>query len=196
MADCTGKITANFVVDCENLPIAGLESNVVLINKEDIDYANTTISVTNRVLVTDLKLKAGKTGYRFSGVKQSNSKNWALVPKDNLPNKFSHVFNGVVFNPTALNKLQVANLALGAKYVIVVEQLWKGADNKEAFEVLGLDAGLILSEATNNSNENDNTISLVLSSQEGYEEPLMPKTLLETDYSATKTVFDNLFIEA
>ena len=194
MPDCTGKITADFVVDCDNLPIAGLESNAIIINKDDIDYTATTISGGNRVLATNLVLKEGKTGYSFQGVKQSNSKNWELVPKDNLPNKYKHVFNGIVFNPTALNKLQVANLALGAKYVVVVEQLWKGADSDEAFEILGLNAGLILTEAKNASNENDNTISLVLSSQEGYEEPLLPRTLLITDYATTKTAFDNEFI--
>ena len=83
---------------------------------------------------------------------------------------------------------------MGAKYVAVVEQLWKGADNEEAFEILGLNAGLILTEAKNASGENDNTISLVLSSQEGYEEPLLPRTLLIIDYPTTKTAFGNKFL--
>lgn len=196
MADCTGKITANFVLDCDYLPIAGLTTNAVLINFEDIDRSATTISGTNRILMTNLQLKAGTTGYLFTGVKQTNSKNWALVPKDANIDKVSHVFNGTVFNPSVENKLQVANLALGAKYVVVVEQLWKGEDNEDAFEVLGYFAGLKLNEATNSSSENDNTIALVLGSEEGYEEPSLPHNLLETDYATTKTAFDNLFIQA
>lgn len=196
MADCTGKITANFVLDCDYLPIAGLTTNAVLINFEDIDRVATTISSTNRILMTNLQLKPGKTGYLFTGVKQTNSKNWALVPKDANIDKVSHVFNGTVFNPSVENKLQVANLALGAKYVVVVEQLWKGEDNEDAFEVLGYFAGLKLNEATNSSTENDNTIALVLGSEEGYEEPSLPHNLNETDYATTKTAFDNLFIQA
>jgi len=196
MADCTGKITANFVLDCDFLPVAGLTTNALLINFDDIDRTATVISSGNRLLMTNLQLKAGKTAYLFTGVKQSNAKSYALVPKDNGIDKYSHTFNGTVFNPSVENKLQVANLSLGGKYVIVVEQLWKGEDNEDAFEVLGFATGLKLTEATNSSNENDNTILLVLSSEEGFEEPSLPHNLLETDYATTKLAFDNQFVQA
>lgn len=196
MADCTGKITADFVLDCDFLPIGGLTTNALLINAEDIDRTATTISGTNRLLMTNLALKAGKTGFLFTGVKQTNSKSYALVPKDTNVDKFSHTFKGSVFNPSVANKLQVANLALGAKYVVVIEQLWKGQDNEDAFEVLGYQTGLILTEVTNGSTENDNTILLTLSSQEGYEEPSLPHNLLETDYATTSIAFTNKFASA
>ncbi len=61
--DCTGNLTADIVFDCANAPIGGIEQNVVLINKEDIDYTNTTTDATNRIMVSNLQLKAGKTGY-------------------------------------------------------------------------------------------------------------------------------------
>jgi hypothetical protein len=198
MADCTGKITAGFTVDCNFLPVAGLTANAVLINFEDIDRGATTKSTTpgSQLVMTNLQLKPGTTGYLFTGIKQSNGKSYEFVPVDNLPGRFSHSFTGRIFNPSAANKEQLRNLALGAKYVMIVEQLWKGEDNEEAFEVLGFDAGLILSEATNNSAEDSNTISIVLSSEEGIEEPNPPYNLLETDYPTTKTAFDNLFAEA
>ena len=193
MADCTGKITANFVLDCNFLPIGGLTTNAVLINFDDIDRTATTISGPNRLLMTNLALKAGKIGYLFTGVKQTNAKNYTLVPKDTNVDKWTHGFNGTVFNPSVENKLQVANLGLGGKYVVVVEQLWKGENNEDAFEVLGYYTGLKLNEATNASGENDNVITLVLGSEDGYEEPSLPHNLLETDYATTKTAFDNLF---
>lgn len=194
--DCTGKITENFVLDCEYLPIAGLTTNAVVINFDDIDRTATTFDALNRLVITNLQLKVGKTGYSFTGVKQTNSKSYTLVPKDNNIDKFSQVFRGTVFNPTALNKLQVAQLALGGKFIVVVEQLWKGADNLEAFEVLGYFAGLMLTEASNSSAENDNTIVLALSSEEGFEEPSLPHNLVETSYALTKVAYDNLFIQA
>jgi hypothetical protein len=168
----------------------------LLINFDDIDRTTTTISGVNRILMTNLQLKAGKIAYLFTGVKQTNAKNYALVPKDNNVDKYTHGFTGTVFNPSVENKLQVANLSLGGKYVVVVEQLWKGEDNEDAFEVLGYFTGLKLNEATNNSNENDNTIALVLGSEEGFEEPSLPHNLLETDYATTKVAFDNLFASA
>lgn len=198
MADCTGKLTANFLLDCNYLPVAGLTANAVIINFEDIDRGATTISTVagTQLRMTNLQLKPGTTGYIFTGVKQSNGKSYEFVAVDNLPGRFTHSFAGRIFNPSVANKEQLRNLALGAKYVVVVEQLWKGEDNEDAFEVLGYDAGLILTEATNNSAEESNTINIVLSSEEGIEEPKPPYNLLEVDYPTTSTAFANLFAEA
>lgn len=194
--DCTGNLTADILFDCSNAPVGGIEQNVVLINKDDIDFANTTIDATNRILLTNLQLKAGKTGYLLTGVKQSSGKAWELVKKENAPDKFKHTFSGVIFNPSAANKQQADSLSKGAKYVVVVEQVWKGTDSVEAFEVLGLTSGLELMTMTNNSKENDNMIMFELASSDGFEETTMPRTLLDVTYAATKTAFSNKFAEA
>lgn len=194
--DCTGNLTADIVFDCANAPVAGIEQNVVLIKKEDIDYINTATSTDSRVVIDNLQLKPGTTGYLLTGVKQSNGKAWELVKKENAPDKFKHTFSGVIFNPTASNKEQANQLAMGAKYVVVVEQVWKGEANKDAFEILGLTSGLELSTMTNNSKENDNMIMFELASVDGYEEVTMPQTLLDVDYAATKTAFNNKFAQA
>lgn len=194
--DCTGLLTADITFDCANTPIGGIEQNIVLINKDDIDTIATTHDESNRLLVTNLQLKAGKIGYKLTGVKQANGKAWELVKKENAPDKFKHTFSGVIFNPSLANKAQADSLSQGAKYVVVVEQVWKGAGNADAFEILGLKSGLEISTMTNNSKENDNMIVFELTSVDGFEEPTMPKTLLETDYDTTKTVFDAAFVEA
>jgi len=191
--DCTGNLTADIIFDCANAPIGGIEQNVVLINKEDIDIAATTVDDTNRILVTNLQLKPGKTGYLFKGIKQSNGKAWELVKKENAPDKFKHTFSGVIFNPTALNKQQADQLSKGAKYVAVVEQVWKGAASADAFEILGYSSGLEITTMTNSSRENDNMIMFELASADGFEETTMPKTFLDGDYAATKTAFTNKF---
>jgi len=194
--DCTGNLTADILFDCLNSPVAGIEQDIVLINQADIDTITTTTDASNRALLTNLQLKAGKTGYKLTGVKQANGKAWELVKKENAPDKFKHTLSGVIFNPSAANKNQAANLALGAKYVAVVEQKWKGTDSEDAFEVLGLRSGLELMTMTNNSKENDNMILFELASADGYEEPTMPMTLLDTDYATTKTAFTNKFVQA
>ena len=194
--DCTGHLTADIIYDCANAPVGGIEQNVVLINKDDIDLTNTTTDATNRILVTNLQLKAGKSGYLLTGVKQANGKAWELVKKENAPDKFKHTFSGVIFNASATNKQQADSLSKGAKYVAVVEQVWKGTNSSDAFEVLGLSSGLELMTMTNNSKENDNMIMFELASADGFEETTMPKTLLDVDYAATKTAFTNKFASA
>lgn len=194
--DCTGNLTADILFNCSNAPVGGIEQNVILINKDDIDVVNTTTDATNRVLVTNLQLKPSKTGYLLSGVKQSNGKAWELVKKENAPDKFKHTFSGVIFNPSAANKQQADGLSKGAKYVAVIEQVWKGTNSEDAFEILGLTSGLELMTMTNNSKENDNMIMFELSSSDGYEETTMPRTLLDVSYAATKTAFTNKFLQA
>lgn len=193
--DCTGNLTADILFDCANAPVGGIEQNVVLINKDDIDVANTTIDANNRILLTNLQLKAGKTGFLLTGVKQSSGKAWELVKKENAPDKFKHTFSGVIFNPGAANKQQADSLSKGAKYIAVVEQVWKGTDSAEAFEVLGMTSGLELMTMTNSSKENDNMIMFELASSDGFEETTMPRTLLDVTYAATKTAFSNKFAQ-
>lgn len=196
MPDCTESLTGDILYDCINAPVGGIEKDVILINQEDIDIIATTYDVDNPNIITNLQLKPGKKGFKFEGVKQSNGKAWELVKKDNSPDKFKHTFSGVIFNPNADNKLQASKLAKGGKYVVVVEQKFKGEAGQDAFEVLGIKSGLELMTMTNNSKENDNMIMLELSSADGYEEPNFPHTLLEATYVATKTSFTNKFLQA
>ena len=193
---CTEEITADILLDCDNLPISGLEVNALIFNKNDIDTSATTFDVSNKILMTNFQLLSGKQGFKIEGIKQSNTKNYSLVVKENLFDKWLHQFNGVIMNPTAANKLQLSNLSKDGRYVVIIEQLWKGANNESAFEVLGYNVGLKLTESVNNSVENENGITLVLASESNYEETEVPYTLLETDYTTTKTAFDNGFAEA
>ena len=196
--DCTGILTADIQFDCINAPVGGIEQNVVLINKDDIDLAATTLGTDNRLQVTQIQLKPGKTGYQLTGVKQSNGKAWELVKKENAPDKFKHTFSGVIFNPSLANKTQADNLSKGGKYVVVIEQVWKGGANADAFEVLGYQSGLELTTMTNSSKENDNMIMFELASADGFEETTMPKTYFKEAeaYGIRKALFDNNFIEA
>lgn len=196
MADCTAEITANILLDCDNLPIAGLEVNALIFNKEQIDRSATTIDGVVSTKMTNFQLLSGNTGYKIEGIKQSNAKNYSLVVNENAPDKWLHQFNGIIFNPTAENKEQLQNLSRDGRYVVIIEQLWKGASDESAFEVLGYDVGLKLTESVNNSVENQNGVTLVLASEAGYEETNVPYNLLETDYATTKTAFDNAFAEA
>lgn len=190
---CEGLITADILFDCANPSVGGLETDVLLINVEDINIATTTTDSTNKIKLTNLALKATKTAFLLQGVKQINGTSYELVKKEFGPDKFKHIFTGVILNPSAANKLQATHLSEGGKYVVVVEQKWKGASNADAFQVYGLKSGLELMTLTYNSKENDGTISFTLESSEGFEEPTVPMTLLETDYATTKTAFDAKF---
>jgi len=192
---CDGLITADILFDCVNGAVAGLETNVVLINRNDIDFAAGTFDPANKVLMTNLQLLAEKSGFLFQGVKQVNSSAFELVKKETGADKKKHIFAGVILNLSAANKLQLENMSEGASFVAVVHKKYKGAGGIEAFDVLGYDSGLELNVATYNSNEADGTATIELSSVDGYEEPKFPPTLLVGDYAATLTLFNNKFAQ-
>jgi hypothetical protein len=192
---CNTNITAGFLLNCDTPPMGGLESSIVIIPFDDINRTTTTISTTNELLVTNLVLKTGKTGFVFHGVKQSNGKNYSLVAVENLPNRVMHGITGKILTPSVENKLQLQKLMTGGKYVVVVKQNWKGVNSKDAFEILGYNSGLEITEATNESSAESNTILIKLSNVEGYEEPKLPFNLLKTDYDTTNIAFGNLFIQ-
>ena len=193
MADCFGILANNFLFDCDNKPSAGLETNVVIINRTDINY---TTSVQSGASITNLALKAGvKKGVKLEGVKQINTYNSELVTSDDSYDKFKHSFSGRLHQLTATVRADIDKMSgSDAGFVVVVEKKWKGATSASAFVVLGWKNGLFLSEGTESSAEADGGFNFTLSSNDLSLEPENPKILLMTDYATTATAFGNLFI--
>jgi hypothetical protein len=194
--DCNELLTQDILRDCKNIAIGGNESDVVIIAKEDVDYAATTFDAANNLLVTDLVLKSGKTGYKLEGVKQTNQTAYELVKKENSVDKYKHTFTGVILSPTAANKAAVRDLASGGDYIVVVNRKFKGEGSSEAFEIYGFRGIFEIATLTYNSNENDGVINFSLSHVDGYEDPEIALSLLETDYDTTLTAFNNSFATA
>lgn len=196
MAVICGILDADFVLSCDDKAQGGLENDVLLINRSDVDYSAITYNVGNKNIVTNFQLKSGKTGYLLQGVKQVNSTSFELVKQEFSFDTFKHMFNGVVLTPSSANKEQAEKLASGGKYVVIVNRKYKGALNADAFEIYGLQSGLELETMTYNSKENNGVISFALASAEGEDETSLPKTLLETDYDTTLTAFEAKFVQA
>lgn len=194
--NCEEKLAANIQKDCDNKPIGGIEVGVVLINFDDVDKTTSTIDAGNKMIITSLSTYSGTAGFLLEGVKQVNGASSALVKNEEGFDKHAHRFDGVILTPSAANKEAFAQLTSGGRYIVVIEKKWKGASNADAFEVLGWDAGLIISEYTWNTKESDGAIKFSLASESGYEEPEFPRTNLETDYATTKTAFDALYATA
>ena len=193
MGCITDKISADILVDCDNLSISGLEADVILIPRSDFDRSASTINAGNDILLDNLACKSGATGFKLEGVKQLHSTNSEFVPSEETVDKFRHTFRGVILTPSAENRLQASLLAKGESYIVVVNRKWKGANDEDAFLVFGYDAGLYLTEMTEASNENDGNILFSLASKDIRLETEMPRNLLMTNYATTLTAFDNKF---
>ena len=194
MGCLTDKITDDIAINCDNIAIAGLESDILLIPHSDVDKSASTIDATNKMIITDVVLKAGATGYLLEGVKQTNGMNSEFIPGDDQTlDKHRHGIRGRVLTPSAANIEQANLLGKGESYMAVVNRKYKGADSADAFLILGWDTGMHLSVMTINSNENDGAILLEMASKDGMLENDLPRVVLDTDYDTTLTAFNNKF---
>ena len=194
--NCTSELVADILRNCDNPPIAGIETNVIFINSDDIDRTATTYLPADKLVMTNLALKAGKSGVLIEGVKQINVALAELVKKETSQDRFAHGFTGTLLSDIGSAKKNLQAFAEGARVVVVIETKFKGVQQKEAFHVLGYDQGLEISTGNWSTAENDGAWTFELRSTDGYEEPKVPMTLLETDYNTTKVAFDNKFATA
>ncbi len=189
------KIGANIVRNCSDKPILGIEQRLILINTDDLKKSNITLDTTlPSSLITNIAVDSGKTGYEIEGFKQVMNYSNSLETAEDTENGIIHSITGIrLFDPSEQAREQLNLLVGGANVYAVVERKWKGTSNNYAFLFFGYSFGLEISEYTDNSNENDGTITFSLATPSGYKEPYAPRILRITDYATTATAFGNKF---
>lgn len=194
LEDCGTLLTADILRECDDNSVGGIEVNALLFNRADIDYTLTTFSPTSKTTITNLVLKTGKMGFWIKGIKQVNNARFELVKKELVEDMYRHSFGGVLPNASAkmLDRLEEMK-SNESGIVALVETKFKGLLQADAFKLVGFNSGLKLQTSVWGTNENDATVAFELASDDGYEEPKPVLTVLETDYTVTKTAFDNRF---
>lgn len=190
MPNCIDELTEDILFDCSDLPIKGIEgSEAVLINWSDIDKAGSTESGAT---ISDLVLKAAKTGYKLEWFKELASANSAFAPNTEDIDGFTNQFLSRLATTTADNA-ERANELKNGRFVVVYQTKWKGTNNESAFKVRGWENGLTLGELVDNTNENSGSITFTLGSEEGTVEQYPYRIFLETDYATSLATFTSLF---
>lgn len=131
-----GQITLGSAVDCANLNLSGTKSTAYFINYDDVDWANTTKDVDGRI--TALALNSGKYAYAFSGSPTHVKISQDTIQIDGGFRQVKHTVGITIFERTAAQKINMANLVRGAFLVIVH---LKG-DDDDAVVVAGYDVGV------------------------------------------------------
>lgn len=194
---CFGEeLESDILIDCDNITKVGIETDVIVIPRSVIDFTASTQNVDNRMLLDDLVLKAGSTGYKLEGVKQLNGYSWEFVPSEESVDRYRHTFTGIIMTPSAANRLAASQLTKGEQYVVVVNKKYKGANQSDAFMVLGWDTGLYVTAMNEDSKAVDSAIQFTLANKDSELEDEAPRLLLETDYDTTLTAFNNKFAAA
>jgi hypothetical protein len=181
-----GDLIKSLVLDCENImqPGVGGSSRVILIQKSDLS----AYTVDGEGKVTALTLVSNKAAYSIDGVRQSAKPKFERVASPAGASLYKHQVELFYFGYSQVDKNNVTRLANG-RYIVIYENAKQDAN---AWEILGLDAGLEVTEMMRAPQENGAAIRIVLASAENEFEAKPPRTFLSTDYAASKTALEAL----
>jgi len=192
MFNCETLIKKDIEQNCDSPIVKGLEPDGVILNRSDIDFANTVFDTNNPNIIKSLILKSGKKGY---GVVQMGSTPFTGAKSDlvvgTYRNKWTHEIPIAVLDngPEVCDKV-IDGLANGT-FVLIVKNKHKGTEGKAEYQVYGYYQGLTASAGTNEKYSEDTDGGWLITLQEVG----APKSALfyfNTDSSTTEAQFESL----
>jgi len=178
-----GSVTQNITPECDNPMVAGVRDKLYLINFDDLD--SVTRDPANNLLITDMLLGSGKVAYTHSGKNNSINAKFALVKKD-FAEVYEHTVTELIFDNSPTVKEEIDGLPKG-RFIAIVENSHRGDSGNSAFEIYGLDAGLVISVHTRDAGDDatQGAHSIELKSSAKSLEPHVPATFFDTSYAVT-----------
>lgn len=189
---CDYQLAADLAASCTIKPVKGIKSHGFIMNYNDIDFEATARDATNPNIVKSLILKTGKKAYKmyvpgkspYTGTKKSLSagtyrnrfnKDVSIVILDNGPEVAHNIID------------QLAN----GTFVVVLENKFPGSDNKNTFEIYGLEAGLTAT-AMDDDKYSDDTEGGWLATLQEENAPTSGIYLYSESIAATRTALESL----
>lgn len=190
---CESLIAQDIKIPCEDQVTKGLESDGLIINRNDIDFAKTVIEGN---VIKTLVLKTGKKAYEirqeganpFTGTKtelnvgtyRNSWKNTvAIVVLANTPDVCSNIIDGLAYG----------------KFVVILRNLSKGADGGAEYQVFGFVQALKAASGENDKYSDDTEGGWLVT----LEEESVPKAayfFFDTSGETTAAKYQSLLTEA
>lgn len=141
--NCANIISMNIGDKCSPI-VKGYKNESVIINIDDIDFDAIEYEDDNHHIVKNLPLKDGKFGYRvIQRGATPHSGTTSAMAQGTYQNDVTNTVSVVIPRDAESTNSVAQPLVNGAVVVMVLESKDKGADGKSAFEVFGLDGGLV-----------------------------------------------------
>ena len=187
MAVCNELIAQSIAIDCDALVVRGLESDGLIINRSDIDFA---ASVVTDNIISSLVLKTGKTGYEViqQGSTPFTGTQTALVVGTNRNSWENTVALVVLGNSAGVNKDIIDPLGNGS-FVVILKN--KNKTDKAKYQVYGWYQGLRASEITSEkySEDTDGGWAVTLIEAQALKSAMF---FFATDEATTDTAYEAL----
>lgn len=188
MAKCDTSVIHDFLYNCENPPVAGLEDEALLINRSDIDFTKSTTDADNPNIITSIVLKAGKKANLVQQRKDSFNGTKVDQVEGTYSNGTTQTFAFVAFANSAAEKAALENM-LNGSFVAVIKN--KAAADNSRYEVLGWNTGLKTPTLTKDyvAEESAGVYAVTLASGQ---EPRLPMSFYAGTLEETDAAFASL----
>ena len=185
MPDCDFKIAKNIAFDCANMSEKGVEKVGYIVNYADV-LKNSCGRTGN--LISSLSLASGARGYKVI-VPEGTPFNGTLIEAvvGTYKTKWNKTVAFVILDSGPEVTQDIIDKLANGKFVIVLENVYAGADSKNKFEVYGLEQGLKMTAGTRDlySDDIDGGWSVTLQEQNA---PSSGIFLFSESESATRTL--------
>lgn len=189
---CESLISKDIKFDCDDNVSRGLESDGIIINRQDIDFGATVFDETKKNVITQLVLKTGKRAYEV--VQQGSTPFTGVSSTLNVGTYRNTWTHSIPLAVLANNPEVCANIIDGlanGSFVVILRNVSKGDNGESEYQVYGYAQGLRVSEGTNEkySEETDGGWLITL------QETSAPKSALffyNEDAETTAAAFESL----
>ena len=189
---CESLIAKAIDFACDDLIVRGLESDGLIINRSDIDFAATVFDAQNPNIIKTLVLKTGKKGYEvnqlgntpFTGVQST-------LEVGTYRNTWTHAIPIVVLSNTPEVAHDIIDGLSNGTFVVILRNKFKGSTGDAEYQVYGYTQGLVASEGTNDKYSEDTDGGWIITLQETGAR-MSAMFLFNTDATTTAAAYEAL----
>ena len=189
---CESLIAKAIDFACDDLIVRGLESDGLIINRSDIDFAATVFDSKNPNIINTLVLKTGKKGYEvnqlgntpFTGVQST-------LEVGTYRNTWTHAIPIVVLSNTPDVAHNIIDGLSNGTFVVILRNKFKGSTGDAEYQVYGYTQGLVASEGTNDKYSEDTDGGWIITLQETGAR-MSAMFLFNTDAETTAAAYESL----
>lgn len=184
---CVG-IDSGSSVDCDAPIVAGVNQELILIDKEVYDRATITEDVTTKNLITSITLtQVGDAAYSFQGIRKSLNPQSQFVPAT-VSQGWDHQVDFLIFDISQAQKNNIQKMA-GSKMVAIIRNSNAEGNADSVFEIFGGGVGMEMQAGPariNGDLETNGAYTIALKTSDDFgKEPKLPNSYLVTDFAGT-----------
>ena len=188
---CESIIAAKIDWACDALVTKGMESDGVIINRDDIDFSQTVFNSTNPNIIETLVLKTGKSGYLVNQLGNTPfTGTQSTLEVGTYRNTWTHTIPIVILNNGPAVAMNVIDGLANGTFVLILRNKFKGTGDSE-FQVYGYTQGLVASEGTNDKYSDDTDGGWIITLQETGAR-MSAMFFWDTDYATTEAAYQAL----